>query len=1178
MKFSVVINTCDRADSLGRTIRALRHQSHHSFEVVVVNGPSKDNTEEVLAEFAGEIRVVECPERHLSKSRNLGIEAAAGEIVAFIDDDAIPEPRWLEELEGAYDADGVAGAGGLVYDHTGAALQYRYSVCDRVGEPRFDIEPPLDRYLRSGADPFVYLQGTNASFRRASLVEIGGFDEEIEYYLDEVDVCVSLIDRGHTLRSLDGAAVHHHYLPSDIRSPDRIVFDPYSTVKNRLYFALRYGTASRSVSEILDEQQIYWTGIRSHAGIHRDEGRMTAEQLARFEGRLEEGIQVGLARGLEGTRKSREIAPPGEPFKPFPTLAPEGGRMNVCFVSAEYPPGEFGGIGRYTVDLAAGFAELGHEVHVVTTETESDRVDFNDGVWVHRIVTDELALSELAGTPAAYNLYRAATVERELDRIHAASPIDIVSAPLWASEGCVCTFDRRFPTILTLMTSMHTIASLHDSWDDDPQIAALIELERATVKHSRYLHALSEAVLADAREVYGPDEDLAAVVPLGTRDASGEYSSRRNGDGRLRVLFVGRLERRKGVDVLLDAAAELLPDQPDVELVLVGKDTENTEIGETYRAAFRRRFGDADWADRVTFAGAVSDRELFQHYADCDVFVAPSRYESFGLVLTEAMAFGKPVIGARAGGMREVVDEGTTGLLAEPGDAESLAAELRKLITEPDLRERLGGAAREAFERQFARPITVERTAVTFREVAARAATRREGDVGERDIDAMAVDLADLLVVATGISTEDAATAAERLLEGVHAPADERPELLNGDEEFMLDLFEELVDRSTSREEIAPFVVQLRRGAPREVIRAAVAGSEEAAKVAARRGEEPEQATLPPPSPPPPAPAPPTKRTLREWVRTSPGLGRALRYAKRTALTPRTTQRTFDQSVRLEQILSQSAEQARAEAYHDEIARYRDLARQEQVLEKLGETAGTTETTLAGLVQPPLARAEEIRGLTDAVGGLRNQVEVLQRKQEMLALNLRERVGGDTAPAEPVLARVVDEDRFREMTADGGPRLNLGCGEKPLPDYLNVDMRQGEGVDVVADASDLPFENESVGEIASFHLVEHFREQQLRQNLLPYWRSLLRSDGTLRIVCPNWEAMIERLQDGEMPYKVFKTLTFGLQDYDGDDHFAMYTPASLEDALSAAGFTDVELVVAARQNGMCPEMELVAKP
>jgi hypothetical protein len=1158
MKFSVVINTCDRAESLRRTLGGLRHQTHPAFEVVVVNGPSTDGTDEMLAEFGDAIRIVNCPERNLSKSRNLGIEAAAGEVIAFIDDDAIPEPRWLEELDAAYDSPEVAGAGGIVYDHTGAELQYRYSVCDRVGEPRFDVGPPFERFLRPGADPFVYLQGTNASFRRTALEEIGGFDEEIEYYLDESDVCACLVDKGYALRPLPLAAVHHHYLPSDIRSPDRIVFDPYSTVKNRLYFALRYGLASRTFPQILDEQLVYWKGIRTHARQHRDEGVMSAEQVERFESRLEEGVQVGLDRGLEGTRKSREIRPSSEPFKPFPTLRPEGGRMNVCFVSAEYPPGEIGGIGRYTVDLAAGFAEVGHEVHVITTDPERDRVDFEDGVWVHRMHTREPSIPELAESPAKFNIFRAATVAAELDRIHGRSPIDVVSAPLWASEGCVCTFDRRFPTILALMTSMHTIAGLHESWEEDRQIKALIQLERATVQRSSYLHALSDAVLSDARQAFDPDEEVAAVVPLGTRDVAGEYSSRGNGDGKIRILFVGRLERRKGVDVLLDAAEELLPSRPEIELVVVGKDTENTELGETYREVFRRRTGGADWARRVIFAGAVPDEELFQHYADCDVFCAPSRYESFGLVLTEAMAFGKPVVGCRAGGMQEVVDEGVTGLLAEPGDAASLTEQLRRLIAEPQLRLELGSAAREAFERQFARPVTVARTVDAYREIAERAAAERGGRSEERDDEAMAADLANLLAAATGIAGPAATRAAEQLLR--RPPEKVAVEFRTPDEDFLFDLFEDLLDRPTSNEEIAPFLVQLRRGAPREVVRDAIALSEEALRVAGRRGEGP-ATPIAPTSPPAPPPAP---LTFRQRLRQSPGVGKILRYAKRAAVVPRNAQLTLDQTVRLEQLMREQANQIRAEAYHDEISRYRDLARQDKILTELHEV----------LTGPMI----DIREVTYAVGGLRNQVEVLQRKQEMLALNLRERVGGGSAEAEPVESRVVNQERYDRMTGGGGGRVNVGCGEKPMPEYLNVDMRQGEGVDVVADATDLPFDPASLGEVASFHLVEHFREQQLRQTILPHWHSLLRPDGVLRIVCPNWEAMIERLQAGEMPYKVFKTLTFGLQDYDGDDHFAMYTPASLGDVISDGGFTDVELVVADRMNGMCPEMELIAKP
>jgi hypothetical protein len=94
--------------------------------------------------------------------------------------------------------------------------------------------------------------------------------------------------------------------------------------------------------------------------------------------------------------------------------------------------------------------------------------------------------------------------------------------------------------------------------------------------------------------------------------------------------------------------------------------------------------------------------------------------------------------------------------------------------------------------------------------------------------------------------------------------------------------------------------------------------------------------------------------------------------------------------------------------------------------------------------------------------------------------------------------------------------------------------------------------------------------------LLPYWKSLLRPDGILRIVCPDWAAMLRRLQAGEMSYANFKLVTFGAQDYSGDDHFSMYTPESLSEVLSQAGFRRIEVLAEDRPNGACREMELIA--
>ena len=214
LRITVVISTYNRVQSLRTTLDALRHQRHQDFEVVVVNGPSDDGTAALLAERADALRVVDCPERRVGVSRNLGVDAAAGEVVALIDDDAVPEPRWLVDLEAAYDSERVGGAGGRVLDGTGVLTQYRYAVCDRIGRTDFDARPPFDDATRPGADPFVYFQGTNGSYRRSALEAIGGFDEHLLNYYDDVDVCAQIIDLGLELRPLDGAVVHHHKLPS----------------------------------------------------------------------------------------------------------------------------------------------------------------------------------------------------------------------------------------------------------------------------------------------------------------------------------------------------------------------------------------------------------------------------------------------------------------------------------------------------------------------------------------------------------------------------------------------------------------------------------------------------------------------------------------------------------------------------------------------------------------------------------------------------------------------------------------------------------------------------------------------------------------------------------------------------------------------------------------------------
>ncbi len=165
------------------------------------------------------------------------------------------------------------------------------------------------------------------------------------------------------------------------------------------------------------------------------------------------------------------------------------------------------------------------------------------------------------------------------------------------------------------------------------------------------------------------------------------------GDARV-ALSVGRLEARKGADRMLEAVAVLAPELPDLVCVVAGEGP--------HRAGLETRAAAYDLRGRVRFAGRVADRDLPALYRAADVFLLPSRrvgadeVEGFGIVLCEASASGKPVIGGRAGGVPEAVIEGETGLLVDPDDPRAIAEALRAVLTDRTLAARLGEGGRRA--------------------------------------------------------------------------------------------------------------------------------------------------------------------------------------------------------------------------------------------------------------------------------------------------------------------------------------------------------------------------------------------------------------------------------------------------------------------------------------------------
>ena len=155
-------------------------------------------------------------------------------------------------------------------------------------------------------------------------------------------------------------------------------------------------------------------------------------------------------------------------------------------------------------------------------------------------------------------------------------------------------------------------------------------------------------------------------------------------------------------------------------------------------------------------------------------------------------------------------------------------------------------------------------------------------------------------------------------------------------------------------------------------------------------------------------------------------------------------------------------------------------------------------------------------------------------------------------------------------------RVNLGAGHIPIDGFVNVDMRELPGIDVVATVDSLPFEPGSVTEIFSSHTIEHFPQEQLKRKLLPYWRGLLRPGGTVRAVVPDLEAMTTAYARGEITFEAFRAVAYGGQEYEGDFHFNGFTPDSLSVLLIDGGFEDPQVIERGRPNGDCLEFEIAA--
>lgn len=709
---AIVISTLNRAELLQRTLNSLRHLDYEHFEVIVVNGPSTDETERTLAAWSGSIKIGRCPQANLSMSRNIGIAMASTDYVAFLDDDSIPEPEWLSQAVAAFDTDDIAATGGKVFDSDGYAYQYQYANANRLGNAKWQLTTPSPNQCFPMSFEFPYLQGTNTIFRRDLLLEIGGFDETFEYYLDETDVCLRLMERGYVVRQLSNAYVHHKHAPSYVRNAD-VPINRYPVLKSKIYFSNIHAVEFRTLEEIDADNRAFIEAHRNDIKLNIPHGLFTESDLANYDEHVKRAWKLGkeAAAGPKRLITEELLAQHRCNFKPFPRLRPRTEQLTIAFFCEDYPPKLLGGIARFTQDKAAALAALGHKVHVIARSETNNTVEFEDGVWVHRIVPTHWSLSQRAAELRVPQPHwdQSQSFLQELDRIASHREIHVVEAPIWNIVGIAPLLSGRYRLVTSLQTtlklSLPTRADLTSNNEVFQSfVKPIVSVERLLIEDSDKVLAISHGIASEVETQYALTLDPAklCVAHLGMPDWSRMRlgSVRKRQDSAINILFVGRLERRKGIDVLLQIIPRLCALNAELSFDIVGDDTIPTSDGRYYKEEFVKshpKLVDT----RVWFHGKVEDEQLRAYYAACDIFVAPSRFESFGLIYIEAMMFAKAVVGCIVGGIPEIVVDGKTGLLAKPGDAESLYQSIKSLIDDKDARLDYGIRGRQRYEELF---------------------------------------------------------------------------------------------------------------------------------------------------------------------------------------------------------------------------------------------------------------------------------------------------------------------------------------------------------------------------------------------------------------------------------------------------------------------------------------------
>ena len=391
--------------------------------------------------------------------------------------------------------------------------------------------------------------------------------------------------------------------------------------------------------------------------------------------------------------------------------------MKILQVTKFFKPSwESGGPARVVYEISKKLVERGHDVTVYTTDGFKSRLDVEknkpvdvDGIRTYYFRNLSSYLTRTLLLPIPYYLPMVARKEiRDFDVIHI--------------HEC-----RNMPTVVT----HHYAKKYNIPYILQAHGAVLPFFQKQRLK-KYYDHAWGTAILKDASKVIaltkteveqykkmGVDEDKIEIIPNGI-DLSEYENLPKKGEFRDRysisedekvILYLGRIHKIKGIDLLVKAFADLIKELDDVRLVIAGPD-------DGFLSTLEEQIEDLKIGDRILFTGPLYERDKLKAYVDADVYVLPSVYETFPVTVLEACACGTPVIVTGRCGIADIVD-GKVGCVVGY-DKDQLRDAIFKILSDEELRRRFGEEGERLVMEEFEWSAIIERIEKIYKDAISR--------------------------------------------------------------------------------------------------------------------------------------------------------------------------------------------------------------------------------------------------------------------------------------------------------------------------------------------------------------------------------------------------------------------------------------------------------------------------